>query len=80
MGSAEHDFQHFVRWLHEPEVGASPDARRMGNLVLRNFEAVSATTRNRSQRAIRIVDLARAQYAQMNDGLSKAKRGILRWI
>lgn len=69
MASAEHDFQHFVRWLHEPLVGASPDARRMGNLVLRNFEAVSATTRNRSQRAIRIVDLARAQFAQLNDGL-----------
>lgn len=69
MASAEHDFQHFVRWLHDPLVGASPDARRMGNVVLSNFNAVSATTRNRSQRATRIVELARAQFALVNDDL-----------
>lgn len=69
MASAAQDYQHFVRWLHEPVIGASDDARRIGNLVLHNFDAVSATTRNRSQRAIRIVELAREQFAGMNSGL-----------
>lgn len=69
MASAAQDYQHFVRWLHEPVIGASDDARRIGNLVLHNFDAVSGTTRNRSQRAIRIVELARGQFAGMNSGL-----------
>lgn len=69
MASAAHDYQHFVRWLHEPVTGASEDARRIANLVLNNFDTISATTRNRSQRAIRIVDLARVQFAGMSSGL-----------
>lgn len=69
MASAAHDYQHFVRWLHVPATGASEDARRIANLVLQNFEAISATTRNRSQRAILVVDLARAQFAGMSSGL-----------
>lgn len=69
MASAAHDHQHFVRWLHEPVTGASEDARRIANLVLNNFDTISATTRNRSQRAIRIVDLARVQFAGVSSGL-----------
>lgn len=69
MASAEHDYQHFLRWLHEPATAASDDARRMGNLVLQHFDTISATSRNRSQRAIRIVELARGQLAQINPTL-----------
>jgi len=69
MASAAHDYQHFVRWLHVPETGASEDARRIANLVLNNFDAVCATTRNRSQRAICIAELARDQFARTNSVL-----------
>lgn len=70
MASEAHDYQHFVRWLHVPETGASEDARRIANLVLNNFDAVGVTTRNRSQRAIRIAELARDQFARTNSALS----------
>ncbi|WP_353232302.1 AAA family ATPase [Pseudomonas helleri] len=69
MASAAHDYQHFLRWLHEPATAASDDARRMGNLVLQHFDPISATSRNRSQRAIRIAELARGQFAQTNPAL-----------
>jgi len=64
MASAAHDYQHFLRWLHDPATAASGDARRMGNLVLQHFESISGTSRNRSQRAIRIVEHARGEFAQ----------------
>lgn len=69
MASAAHDYQHFVRWLHDPATEASDDARRMGNLVLQHFDAISLTSRNRSQRAIRIVELARGRFEETNNGL-----------
>ncbi|PYD32860.1 chromosome segregation protein SMC [Pseudomonas syringae pv. pisi] len=69
MASAAHDYQHFVRWLHVPATGASEDARRLANLILHNFEMISATTRNRSQRASRIAELARGQFAGASSGL-----------
>ncbi len=69
MASAAHDYQHFVRCLHVPETGASEGARRIANLVLNNFDAVGATTRNRSQRAIHIAELARDQFARTNSVL-----------
>ncbi|WP_031322048.1 AAA family ATPase [Pseudomonas putida] len=69
MASAAHDYQHFVRWLHEPALGASPDARRFGNLVLQHFAAISLTSRNRSQRAIRLVELARNHFLAQGDNL-----------
>ncbi|CRM38654.1 hypothetical protein [Pseudomonas sp. 24 R 17] len=66
MASAAHDYQHFVRWLHVPETGASEGARRIANLMLNNFDAVGASTRNLSQRAIHIAELARDQFARTN--------------
>ncbi|PBP93322.1 chromosome segregation protein SMC [Pseudomonas congelans] len=69
MASAAHDYQHFVRWLHEPVIRASDDARRMGNLVLQHFNAVSSTSRNRSQRAVRIAEIARGEFAQTQPGI-----------
>ncbi|ARD13733.1 hypothetical protein DXU85_21190 [Pseudomonas savastanoi] len=38
----------------------------MCNLVLRNFDAVTATTRHLSRRATRSVELARDQFAGMD--------------
>lgn len=59
MASAKHDYQHFTQWLHRPEIRASEDVRRFARLVLDNFEQVSATSRNRSQRSVLLVNLAR---------------------
>lgn len=61
MASAEHDFRNFIQWLHRPDGGVPGDVRRLGRLVLDNFASVSATTRNRSQRSVHLVDLARQQ-------------------
>lgn len=66
MASAAHDYQHFMRWLHHPQGQVSEDARRFGRLVLDNFEGVSATSRNRSQRSILLVALARQQFAGLD--------------
>lgn len=68
MASAEHDYQYFIQWLHRPDGGVSEDARRFGRLVLDNFEGVSATTRNRSQRSTHLVDLARRQFPAIDAG------------
>ncbi|CAO3300829.1 AAA family ATPase [Stenotrophomonas maltophilia] len=66
MASAAHDYQRFMQWLHHPEGHVSDDARRFGRLVLENFESVSATSRNRSQRSVHLVDLARRQFAALD--------------
>ncbi|WP_241357892.1 AAA family ATPase [Pseudomonas aeruginosa] len=60
MASAEHDYQHFMQWLHRPDGGTSEDVRRFARLVLDNFERVNSTSRNRSQRSVYLVELARA--------------------
>lgn len=59
MASAEQDYQRFIQWLHLPSRAVSEDVRRLGRLVLDNFESVSATSRHRSQRSVHLVDLAR---------------------
>ncbi|PHS63932.1 MAG: chromosome segregation protein SMC [Thalassobium sp.] len=63
MASAEHDYQHFIQWLHRPEVRASEDVRRFARIVLDNFEQVSSTSRNRSQRSVLLVNLARQRLS-----------------
>lgn len=59
MASAAHDYQHFVHWLHREGAGTPEDVRRFARLVLENFDRVSATSRNKSQRSVRLVELAR---------------------
>ncbi|HBP5084917.1 TPA: AAA family ATPase [Pseudomonas aeruginosa] len=68
MASAEHDYQHFMQWLHRPEVEAPEDVRRFARLVLDDFEQVSATSRNRSQRSVHLVDLARQRLTTTDPG------------
>lgn len=63
MASAEHDYKHFMHWLHRPDVDASEDVRRFARLVLDDFEGVSATSRNRSQRSVHLVELARQRLS-----------------
>lgn len=68
MASAEHDYKHFMHWLHRPDVGASEDVRRFARLVLDDFEGVSATSRNRSQRSVHLVALARQRLPTTDPG------------
>ncbi|MGK8855487.1 AAA family ATPase [Pseudomonas aeruginosa] len=68
MASAEHDYQHFMQWLHRPEVHASEDVLRFARLVLEDFERVSSTSRNRSQRSVYLVDLARQRLTTADPG------------
>lgn len=62
MASAEHDYQLFIQWLHQPDRETPEDVRRFARLVLDNFESVCATTRHRSQRSVHLVDLARQRF------------------
>lgn len=59
MTTALHDFQQFFHWLHAPERRSSEDVLRLANIVLTNFEAVVASSRQHSQRSAVIADLAR---------------------
>lgn len=59
VASAEHDYQHFMQWLHRPGADVSENVRRFARLVLDDFQGVSATSRHRSQRSVYLVDLAR---------------------
>jgi len=64
MGTARHDFERFVRWLHEPGRRAPEPARRFTNLVLGNFDAVAATARQHNSRSHLLARLAREGLAQ----------------
>src|SRR5690606_1998590 len=68
MASAEHDYQHFMQWLHRPGGGVPEDVRRFAMLVLDDFERVSATSRNRSQRSVHLVELARQRLTTADPG------------
>ncbi|MGE0113367.1 MAG: AAA family ATPase [Steroidobacteraceae bacterium] len=64
MASARRDFEDFVAWLHLPATQATPEVQRLANLLLANFDGLEQTVRQRSQRSIYLVDLARRVLAQ----------------
>ena len=63
MGTSRQDFERFVRWLHEPVQRAPEVTRRFANLVLSNFEAVSETARQHSNRSHLLARFAREHLA-----------------
>lgn len=67
MATAKQDFERFVGWLHQPEKQTPSDVRRLANLALANFDTLAATSRNRSQRSVYLVDLARETLEQTSD-------------
>lgn len=69
MASAKRDFERFVAWLHLPTTQAPPEVKRLANLALINFDGLSKTVRQHSQRSTYLVDLARRVLAQTPDGL-----------
>jgi len=57
-----------VAWLHLPATQASPNVKRLANLVLANFDELAQTVRQRSQRSTCLVSLARRSLAHTPDG------------
>jgi recombinational DNA repair ATPase RecF len=70
MASAENDYQHFIQWLNRPDGEVHEDVRRFGQLILENFESVSATNRHRSKRSVHLVSLARELLPTIKTGYS----------
>lgn len=77
MPTARRDFEGFVRWLHQlPEAEAPSNVRRFTNLVLANFDEISATARQHNQRSNLLVRLARRNLMEISDALPEiASRG-----
>lgn len=69
VASSKRDFERFVAWLHSPDSRATPDVRRMANLVLANFTELAGTSRQHNQRSIHIVRHARMSLAQTTGAL-----------
>lgn len=67
MASARRDFERFVAWLHLPSTQTPPEVKRLANLALANFDGLSQTVRQRSQRSTYLVDHARRALAQTTD-------------
>lgn len=67
MASAKRDFEQFVRWLYTPENHVPADVRRLAVLCRENFDQLSATSRQKSQRSVYLVGLARESLAQTID-------------
>ncbi|EJC1073731.1 hypothetical protein KW536_21460 [Vibrio fluvialis] len=67
MASSQQDFEQFVRWLHQPDKNTPSSVRKLANLVLRNFDELSQTTRHRSSRSIYLVELMRGALEAAED-------------
>ncbi|MDI1360859.1 AAA family ATPase [Methylotenera sp.] len=72
MASAINDFRTFVDWLHTPANNASPNVKRLANLILLNFDSVLATSRQRSQRSVYLASLCREHLATASDEMPDA--------
>lgn len=72
MASAINDFRDFVVWLHTPASNASPNVKRLANLILLNFDNVLATSRQRSQRSVYLASLCREHLANASDAMPDA--------
>lgn len=69
MGSAREDYEHFVRWLHLPEQRATEDVCRFANLVLADFDAIAATSRQHNSRSMHLATIARRSLAATTPNL-----------
>jgi recombinational DNA repair ATPase RecF len=63
MGSAREDYEHFVRWLHQPDKRVREDVLRFANMVLGDFEPAAATFRQHNSRSHHLAALARRVLA-----------------
>lgn len=72
MASAINDYRDFVAWLHTPASNASPNVKRLANLIFLNFDNVLATSRQRSQRSVYLASLCREHLANASDAMPDA--------
>lgn len=72
MASAINDFRDFVAWLHSPGINASSNVKRLANLILRDFDNVLATSRQRSQRSVYLANLCREHLVSTSDAIPNA--------
>lgn len=63
MASARQDFERYVQWLYQPDKQVHEDVRRLATLALHNFDELTGTSRQRSQRSIYLVGLVRRDLA-----------------
>lgn len=63
MASARQDFERYVRWLNLPDKQTPEDVRRLATLIVRNFDELAGTSRQRNQRSIYLAGLARRELA-----------------
>jgi len=59
MGTARQDYIRFLRWLHTPE-----NVSQFANMILADFEAISATSRQHNSRSAYLAGIARRELAQ----------------
>lgn len=64
MGSAREDYEHFVRWLHQPGRQVPEDVLRFANMVLEDFEQIAGTFRQHNSRSNHLATLARQVLAE----------------
>jgi hypothetical protein len=63
MGTAKEDYEHFVRWLHQPGRNAREDVLRFANMVLADFDRIAGTFRQHNSRSHHLAGLARETLA-----------------
>lgn len=63
MGTAREDYEHFVRWLHQPDRPVREDVLRFANMILADFERIASTFRQHNSRSNHLAGLARRVLA-----------------
>lgn len=72
MGSAREDYEHFVRWLHQPDRRVREDVLRFANMVLADFERTAGTFRQHNSRSNHLAVLARRVLATTSAAVPEA--------
>ncbi|MCC4607856.1 AAA family ATPase [Xanthomonas campestris pv. zinniae] len=67
MATAKQDFERFVGWLYQEDKQVPENVRRLAHLVMRHFDALAATSRQRNQRSVYLIGLIRESLAQVVD-------------
>lgn len=68
MGAVQDEYRRFLRWLTAAD--ATPDARRVANIVLRHLGAVISTVNNGGQRTALLAPYLRRQLEEAPDAIS----------
>lgn len=72
MGSAREDYEHFVRWLHQPDRRVREGVLRFANMVLADFEHTANTFRQHNSRSNHLAAMARRVLATTSAAVPEA--------